>query len=774
MKTITVTLNLRLPNCYEFARLMALSTVCGAVGAVDLDAVTTGGPRATTDRSAGLATPASERADSRSSANKPKAPEWDTGPQDSGAVRAHSSAATDEHGADPQTPKREPPQPIEEPVSLETVEVLGRETDLLGRSESASQGVVGQNQFKFRPLLRVGELVEVVPGMIATQHSGSGKANQYFLRGFNLDHGTDFAVWLDGMPMNLPTNAHGQGYLDLNMIIPELIDRVEYGKGPYYAEMGDFATAGFAQMHTMWKLPQSIIKFTGGEFDFYRGVVADSTPVGPGEFLYAGALNFYNGPWVRPMDLWAFNGMLRYTIDREDWGFSLIGKGYNSHWFATNQVPQELVKQGLLDLYGTMNPTDGGNTNRYSLSANLWSRGDGYKNEANFYVSYYDLALYSDFTFFLVYPERGDQILQKEQGRMIYGGNASQTWFNQLFGTEMDNSVGIQIRSDVIGGLELANTEFRQVFNVSTLNNVVETSIGLYAKSENRWTDWFRTIAGIREDIYKFNVRSELLTENSGIRTASIASPKLSFIFGPWAETEFFVNMGYGFHSNDARGAVQKFNPVSGDPVNPVTPLARARGAEIGARSEYIDGLNTTLAFWFLHSDSELVFVGDEGTTEPMGPGNRYGVEWTNYYQPTDWLTLDADLAFTKSYFTELPGDENRIPNSVGNVITSGATVQLPYGCWSTLRLRHFSNVPLNEAGTVFMGSTTLVNFAFGWQQQNVKAAVELFNLFDSRANDIAYYYNYRLPDQPPEGVEGKLIHPVEPRMVRATLSIGF
>jgi len=662
---------------------------------------------------------------------------------------------------------------MEEPVSLDTIEVQGRETELVGLVESGSQGVVGQNQFKTRPLLRVGELVEVIPGMIATQHSGTGKANQYFLRGFNLDHGTDFATWVDGVPMNLPTNAHGQGYMDLNSIIPELVDRVEYGKGPYYAEMGDFASAGWAEMHTKHRLNQGFVNFTGGEFNYYRGVAANSNQVGPGDLLYGFAANFYDGPWQQPMNLDSYNGMLRYTVDEKDWGASAIFKAYGGRWIATNQIPEQLVKEGLLSLYGTMNNTDGGDTDRYTGSVNLWSRGDGYKNEANFYMAYYGLNLYSDFTYFLTNPVLGDQIQQSEH-RLYYGGNASQTWFNELFGLAMDNTLGIQWRRDQIGGLELANTYKRQVYDVTSIDNVAETSLSLYGKSENHWTDWFRTIAGVREDIYFFDVNSVQGIVNNGDLTSAIASPKLSLIFGPWADTEFYLNGGYGFHSNDARGVMDRYNPKSQEIIASVSPLTRTQGAELGARTQYLPGLNSTLAFWFLHSESELVFVGDEGTTEPTGPGNRYGVEFANYYKVTDEVTLDADFAFTDSRYTDMPSGENHIPQSVGNVITAGAVYEHPDGYFATARLRHFSNVPLNEAGSVTLGTTTLVNLGAGYQFENVKLSLDLFNLFDSKANDIAYYYQYRLQDQGPEGVEGKTIHPVEPRMLRGTISISF
>ena len=665
------------------------------------------------------------------------------------------------------------PPLMEEPVSLDTIEIQGRETELVGIVESGSQGVVGQNQFKTRPLLRVGELVEVIPGMMATQHSGSGKANQYFLRGFNLDHGTDFATWVDGVPMNLPTNAHGQGYMDLNSIIPELVDRVEYGKGPYYAEMGDFASAGYSQMHTKHRLDQGIVKLTGGEFDYYRAVIADSNQVGPGDLLYGVTYTYYTGPWVQPQNLDSYNGMLRYTLDNKDWGASFIVNGYGSNWTATNQIPEALVQSKQLSLYGTMNNTDGGVTDRWTGSANVWSRGDGYKNEANFYAAYYSLRLFSDFTYYLNNPQLGDQIFQGED-RVYFGGNASQTWFNQLFGTEMDNTLGIQFRRDQIGDLELANSYRRNVYDVTATNNVWETSVSLYGKSENRWTDWFRTIAGLREDIFFFDVKTLQGVNSTGDMTASLASPKLSLVFGPWAETEFYLNGGYGFHSNDARGVMDRVDPSTQDYIWGVTPLSRTQGAEIGARTQYVPGLNSTLAFWFLHSDSELVFVGDEGTTEPTGPGNRYGVEFANYYKLTQEVTLDADFAFTQSKYTDLPSGENSIPQSIGNVITAGAVYEHPDGYYATARLRHFSNVPLNEANTVQLGTTTLVNIGGGYRFDNVKLELDLFNLFDSKANDIAYYYQYRLPDQGPDGVEGKVIHPVEPRMIRGTISINF
>ncbi|BBA32444.1 TonB-dependent receptor [Methylocaldum marinum] len=678
----------------------------------------------------------------------------------------------------PEGPASAHPQPEQENPSsvliLDTVEVQGRATDLLGAADSASQGVVGQPEFKYRPLSRVGELVEVVPGALATQHSGTGKANQYFLRGFNLDHGTDFSVTVDGVPMNLPTHAHGQGYLDLNGIIPELVDRVEYGKGPYYADIGDFSSAGYAHMHTLHRLPEGFLKFTGGEFDYYRVVAANSNTLGVGDLLYGAEVNFHDGPWKRPEDLEKFNGMLRYTIDRENWGLALHGKAYRAHWNATNQIPERAVQSGLIDLYGTMDPSDAGKTDRYSVSGDFWSRGDSYKNQINVYAVYYDIALFSNFTGFLDDPVRGDQIGQKER-RVTVGGSGEQTWFNHWFGFEMDNTIGVQVRHDAIMDLTLNHTERRRTVGTISRADVDETRLSFYFNNQTHWLPKFRTVAGVRSDTFFFDVSDRLLSQNSGSETASIVSPKLSLIFGPWYDTEFFVNLGYGFHSNDARGVTTRADPY--DPTVPqgsVPPLARQRGVEGGIRTQYLEGLNSTLAVWWLNSDSELVFAGDAGTTEASGKSERYGVEWTNFYKPLDWLTLDADFAFTSARYVDAPNGANDIPNSVGRVISAGAVAELPYNFFATVRVRHFGHVPLTEDGSVDAGDTTLVNLGAGYQYKQLKLGVDVFNLFDSKSNDIAYYYTSRLPGEPLDGVDGVLKHPVMPRQVRVTASLSF
>ncbi len=657
-------------------------------------------------------------------------------------------------------------------ATLDEVTIEGRGTSLIGMADSASQGLVGQSEFKYRPMLRVGELVEVIPGTLATQHSGSGKANQFFLRGFNLDHGTDFSTTLDGAPMNMPSHAHGQGYLDLNSVIPELVDRVEFGKGPYYADQGDFSSAGYARIHTLHRLSENFLSFTGGEYDFYRSVGAGSQRVGSGDLLYAGEVNFFNGPWQQAENLNKYNGMVRYTVDEDDHGYTVNAKAYHSTWMATNQIPQRAVDSGLMNLYDTLDSSDGGDTHRYSLALDAWGRGDGYSRSANLYGVYSDLDLYSNFTGFLDDPVNGDQLQQKER-RWIGGGSGKQTWYPRWLGLDMENTVGVQVRHDGIDGLALNHTTRRMMLQQRTLNDLDETTAGGYLSNQIHWLSRFRTIAGVRGDYFQFDVVDRLDARNSGSRNTSLVTPKLSLIFGPWYDSEFFINLGQGFHSNDARGTTKHYD-IDGNAISPVSPVARTRGAEVGVRSQAIAKLNTTLAFWWLRSGSELVFAGDAGTTEPTGRSERYGVEWTNYYRPIDRLTLDADLAFTSARYLDEPRNASNIPNSVGRVISVGAVVELPHDLYASLRLRHFGHVPLDESHIADSDGTSLLNLGLGYRYQQLKLQADILNLLDSRENDIAYYYTSRLTNEPASGFDGIMKHPVMPRMVRLTATVHF
>src|SRR5712691_1954287 len=612
----------------------------------------------------------------------------------------------------------------ETPQTLEPLVVTARADDLMGLAGSASEGRVGQVQFDTRPFLRPGEVLEVVPGVIVTQHSGTGKANQYFLRGFNLDHGTDFSSFVDGVPINLPTHAHGQGYMDLNWVMPEIIDYVTFRKGPYYADVGDFSSAGTAAFHLVKTLPEGLAKVGIGQNDYYRVLVAQTPQLGPGHLLYAFEANFYNGPWDHKEHVRKFNGLLKYTIARGPSTFSLGFTAYSNTWDSTDQIPQRAVDQGLISRLGAIDPSDGGRTSRFSLYSECSYKGDKSLTQANAYLIYYRLHLFSNFTFFLDDPVNGDQFEQSDR-RVVAGGNVSQTWFTNWLKASMDHTLGLQVRHDAIPEVALFQTRQRDRLSTTRNDNVHETSVGFYYQNQTQWLPKVRTVLGLREDVFVFDVNSDIAV-NSGNKTDSIFSPKLSLIVGPWAQTELYLNGGFGFHSNDARGTTITVEPKTGDHAQRVDPLVRTKGAEIGVRSTWIPGLNSTLAFWYLTLDSELVFVGDAGVTEPSRASRRYGIEWANFYKPFPWLSLDFDLSHSYAKFTEDDPAGNHIPGSIETVIATGATVNVPNGLFGSLRARYFGPRPLIEDNSARSKSTTLVNLEAGYKYKNILAQLDV------------------------------------------------
>ena len=447
-------------------------------------------------------------------------------------------------------------------TQLDELVTYGRENDLIGVADSPAQGVVGSAELASRPFLRRGELLEVIPGLIITQHSGDGKANQYFLRGFNLDHGTDFATGLEGMPVNLPSNAHGQGYSDLNFIIPELVQTITYEKGTYYAPNGDFSAAGAAQFHLVDELARGFVKVEVGQDDFYRLVAADSVKESGGAVdTFGGEYGYYNGPWVNPEDANHLTGYARRFWTSGDNAYALTLIGYHAAWNSTDQVAQRAITEGLISRFGALDPSDGGASSRVNLDFN-WDHADpNGRTQLNFYALYYRLALYSDFTYFLVDPVHGDQFSQRDR-RGVFGGSGAKDWNGQIAGRKLTTTVGFQERSDTIA-LGLLHTEDRGVIAPVDLSSVHEYSGGVYAQSQVQWTDWLRIQGGLRADAADFVV-DDSNPRTSGARAAAILSPKLNLVLGPWAKTEVYLDAGDGFHSNDARGTVEHVDPQDG------------------------------------------------------------------------------------------------------------------------------------------------------------------------------------------------------------------
>jgi hypothetical protein len=736
----------------------------------------------------------------------------------------------------------EPPAPL--PISLAvssvntSVTVPGRQDSLLGIADSAAQGTVGAAEIQDRPILRSGEILETIPGVIITQHAGGGKANQYFLRGFNLDHGTDFAILLDGMPLNLPSHAHGEGYADMNIVIPEFAERVDYEKGPYYADVGNYGSAGSAHLEFYKTLPQNFFQVEGGVYGFGRFVFGVSHKLFKGNLLYGGEAYHDNGPWTTHEDnYYKFNCLVTYSQGTEKNGFSITARAYRGTWYSSDQIPVTAIP--LVGFFGSLNPTDGGESQRYSVQGEWHHQGENSETSVAAYGFYYDLNLFSDFTYYLDDPVKGDQFEQQDR-RWVAGLDARHTIFGTLFGHKMANTFGLQVRNDWIhNGLFRSEARLRTDKNDinacndepipecatdpnltailpadTDLNKFTDTMIGFYVENKIKWAEKFRTVLAVRGDEALYNVTSltppytaselpgspviNFAELNSGSASKFLPSPKASLIFGPWAKTEFYLQGGFSFHSNDARGATQYVQPISPDypfptPSIPISPLVQTKGAEVGVRTLLVPHLQSTLSYWYLHSNSELQQDGDTGGTVASGqPSNRYGVEWANYYTPLEHLAFDFDLADSRARFTEIdPADAAytnlggglypvqgpggyRVPEAVGLVISSGVTLHDYKGFSSTLRLRYFGPRDLTSDGIYRSKVTALLNAEAGYQfNKHWRLSAEFLNILNRRDSDIDYAYISRItPTGDPAFTD--VFHPTEPFQVRVALQFRF
>ncbi len=647
-------------------------------------------------------------------------------------------------------------------TELERVEITARHYDnAVGTSDAASQGTVRAELLKSLPALRTGELLEFVPGLVVTQHSGDGKANQYFLRGFNLDHGTDFATTVDGLPVNMPSHGHGQGYADLNFLIPELVDRIEYRKGPYFARNGDFAAAGSADILYRRTLDVPFAALTLGQRQYRRLVGGGSGEVGEGlQLLGAIEVMHNDGPWVVPEHLRKSNALLTLSGGTrvEGWSGSLMA--YDATWDSTDQIPQRAIAAGM-NRFGTLDASDGGSTRRASLSGE-WHRDTSTSaTRLAAYAIDYRLKLFSNFTYVLERPATGDQFSQQDR-RSIYGVSASHAVDHALAGFAARSEIGAQLRHDHIR-VGLFDTQSRETIATTRDDKVRETQLGLYGQTSVELTPWLRGVAGLRADQARFEVDSLFNAADSGSASDHLLSPKLSLILGPWAKTEFFFNAGKGFHSNDARGVVVD-----------APGLVAARGLELGARSEWLPGLQSSLALWKLDFDSELVYVGDAGATEPNRPSTRRGVEWNNRYIPLPWLLVDADLAWTHARFANADPAGRRIPNAVDKVASLAVSLR-DFGPWSgSLQWRYLGSGALIEDDSVRSKSSLTTNLRIA-RQLGAKAelTLDVFNLFDRKLDDIQYFYESQLPGETAP-VADRHVHPAEPRTLRLTLRVDF
>ncbi|WP_158882310.1 TonB-dependent receptor [Rhodanobacter sp. L36] len=687
-------------------------------------------------------------------------------------IAAHAHASTNDIAS------TDAPASAASASTLAAVQVDGHYNNGVGTSNAASQGVIMGTLLQDIPILRPGEVLEAIPGLVVTQHSGEGKANQYFLRGYNLDHGTDFTSSVDGVQVNMPTNGHGQGYSDINFLIPELVDHIDYRKGPYFAQTGDFSSAGSADVQYRDAFSAPLLNLTIGSDGYKRGLFAGSLPLSHAEkgpvLLMAFEAMKEDGPWQHPDDMHKLNGLLRLSGGDAQRGWSVDALAYAAHWNSTDQVPLSLIQSGALCRFCALDPTDGGRTAREILSGEFHHSDDSGYLRASAFAEHYRLQLWSDFTYFEDDPVHGDQFNQRD-ARNIFGSKVAKGWTHTLFGKDSVTEVGAQIRHDQIH-VSLLDSQARVAFHTVSSDLVSETEAGVYIENTTIWSSWFRSLVGVRGDAIDLGLRSNVYAPNNGSVSDNRVSPKLSMIFGPWDSTEFFFNIGNGFHSNDARGVVNQFDAVTGQPITRAPALVGSFGKEIGVRTEIVPGLQSSLALWRLDSSSELVYGADAGGTEINGASKRYGVEWNNHMIINEWLLFDADLAWTHArYAHENENDAigDRIPNAVGKVASVGLTAH-HMGPWSAdVKMLYIGGYPLSQDGNLRAPSSIVTNLRVQREiNPHLSLSLDVLNAFDRKYFDIAYEQDYQVSPTSPLVPDGITVHPGEPREVRLTVSL--
>jgi outer membrane receptor protein involved in Fe transport len=631
--------------------------------------------------------------------------------------------------------------------------VFGRAETKIGTAAAASEGTIAGADMLVRPLLRTAELLEAVPGMIAAQHSGSGKANQYFLRGVNLDHGSDFATYIDGVPMNFRSHGHGQGYLDLNGLLPEAIDREDYRKGPYRADGGDFSLAGAAYMRTLARFDAPWVSAEAGSFGSRKLAIGGSIQnVGTGELTFIGQLKRYNGPWQEAEKLRHISGFAKYQLPVGSKNLALSLHGYHATWRPTEQVPERIVGSAFCpDAFCSPDPSARGQTDRLIANAQL----SGGALQANAYVQFYKWHMSSNPTY--ANADGSSAQINQFDNRTTFGLKAD--WTAKL-APDVEIALGTELRHDDIGNVGVETTGGGSVGTSLGAYRVSESSLAGYGQAQWQPVDPLRLVLGLRADNYTANVRAkdaQAQALGEGRVQQTLVSPKATMAFevAPWLEV--YANWGRGFHSNDPRGAVT---------ATPVPLLVRGTGRELGTRFDF-GRFNFTATYWWLNVGSELRFVGDSNSVEPTGASKRHGVELVGFWRPVPWLAIDGN--YTVSHSRYVNGDY--IPNAFENAGQVGATILLPK--WDlALRWRHLGPYPLLEDNSARDKGSDIVNFRGAYKAGRFELYGEVLNIFNSRDKDIAYHYESFIPRFDAAPVEGRLSRVVEPRTFRLGLKV--
>lgn len=678
------------------------------------------------------------------------------------------------------------------PDGAPDIVVTASRVDLLGSAATASQGSITAKEVALRPIYRPGQVFESIPGLVVTIHSGEGKANQYLIRGYNLDHGTDFANFVDDMPVNRPTNTHGQGYSDVAFLIPQIVSGIDFTKGPYYAAIGDFGSVASAHTRLADAIPTQAMVTVGTEG--YQSLFIGGTQHFSSSQRLLGAieLSHYDGPWQPAQNFNKVNAVLRYSAGNASDGVSLTGMVYKSAGGLITDQPLRAVESGLIGRFGTLDPTDRSRSLRYSLSAHLAKPVGPGQLDVSLYGVRASMTLFNNFTHYLDDPINGDQE-QQDETRTTLGGAASYTLKGRFGGITSETVFGLQARYDsnfvdrrhTIGARTVlpyctfkqddgAVLNFPAVDGYCNADRVHLLDMAPYLQTTLRLTPWLRTVAGLREEFYYANDTS-LTTGTHGSGHQWLFQPKGSVILGPWARTELYFSAGRGFHSDDVRGVFGTV-PEEGVPLagGKTSLLARTTGYEIGLRTDIVPKLQLQLAAFQQDFVSELVYNPDSGQDEAGAPSRRQGIEVSAQYHPRRWLELNTDLAFSKPRYRAdalaafgLAGPY--IADAPSFIYSAGILVD-GLGRWSgglqwrRLGTHHLSDGDAFPTDKGYSEVNLDIGYALphGWKLQ-----VGIFNLLNSHDEAADYYYTSRLPGEPAGGVAGFQVHPLDPRSAR-------
>jgi outer membrane cobalamin receptor len=631
---------------------------------------------------------------------------------------------------------------------------------------SSSEQLIPGKDFELRPHGRPADVLRLIPGLIIDQHQGGGKAEQYLLRGFDADHGTDLALFVDGVPVNLRSHAHGQGYADLHFLIPETIRAVDALKGPYFAEHGDFDTAGAVRFLTRDSVEENTLEISGGSFDTQRYLALLSPTRDRVKTLVAAEGYRSDGPFDHPNGYVRFNLFAKATTDlTEDMRASLSASHYRAEWHGSGELPARTVRSGLVDRFGAIDPNEGGVTERTNVNLDyVWKVGESQKLSVNAYASYYRLTLFNDFTLFLNDPERGDMINQRDR-RWLGGLDAQYEVKQRPLGMPLTTTAGVQYRIDTPRVVLASAVQRHQVGRVQDVD-IVEQSVSPFVKLDLVPIEKVRLVTGARGDVFTFDVKERVNTTDgraSGAATKARPNVKANLILGPWLATELFANFGTGFHSNDARAVIA--NPK-------LDALPTATGYEAGFKSRILPRTELSATYWFLDLSSELVFVGDDGTTEARGKSHREGLEVATTISLLDWLTFKGDFTWTRR--AEFVDTGFPIPLAPRWTARAELTARLPWGLSTSAEMRYLGDRVADDFGFHTARGYTLFNWNARYRYKALEAFLSIENLADTKWREAQFFFTSRLPGEPAGGVPDVHFTPGNPRTFLGGIGLHF